>query len=301
MKDSEIQQKPSCSVVIRTLNEGRYLGQLLDSIAAQQGCGTVEVIVVDSGSTDHTIEIARKAGSKIVPISREEFSFGRSLNLGCEMAGQEFLVFVSGHCVPVDAFWLSQLLAPFSDPNVGMTYGRQTGGDGTKFSEQSLFRKYFPDSKQHGQAPFFCNNANSAVRASVWAELKFDESLTGLEDMEFAKRLHERGGKITYCPHAPVYHFHHERWKQVMRRYEREALALQRILPEVHVYWHDALRYFAAGVLGDFSRSLSEKVFFRNLGEIILFRACQYAGAWKGNHIHRKLSRREKERYFFPK
>jgi len=101
-------------------------------------------------------------------------------------------------------------------------------------------------------------------------------------------------------PKAAVFHYHHERWAQVRRRYEREAIALHRIMPEVHVQWHDALRYFAAGVLGDMALALSRRQLFQKLPEIVAFRACQYHGAWRGNHAHRELSRRQKERYFFP-
>lgn len=290
-----------CSLVIRTFNEARYLGDLLDAIAAQTWpAERREVIVVDSGSDDGTLEVAGRHGCLIVPIRREEFSFGRSLNLGCDAATGEFLVFVSGHCVPVSKRWLAELLRPFEDEKVGVTYGRQVGGPETKFSEQALFDKYFPRHRATEQAPFFCNNANAAVRRSAWERRRFDETLTGLEDMHLAKRLLEDGFTVHYAPRAAVYHYHHERWAQVRRRYEREAIALQAIMPEVHVHWHDALRYFTVGVLGDMALALGRRQLFAKLPEIVAFRACQYYGAWRGNHSHRALSRRQKERYFFP-
>ncbi|MDD5198278.1 MAG: glycosyltransferase family 2 protein [Terrimicrobiaceae bacterium] len=291
-----------CSIIIRTFNEARYLGELLDAIAKQTWPpNRREVVLVDSGSTDGTVEIAARHGCRIVGIRREEFSFGRSLNIGCEAARGETLVFISGHCVPSTPRWLEELVKPFEDARVAVTYGRQIGGRETKFSEHVLFEKYFPAHRPSGQAPFFCNNANAAVRRSEWAAHRFDESLTGLEDMHLAQRLVERGLLVRYVPKAGVLHHHHERWSQVRRRYEREAIALHRIMPEVHVHWHDALRYFAAGVLGDAALALSRRQLFRKLPEIAAFRACQYYGAWRGNHAHRELSRRQKERYFFPK
>ena len=214
------------------------------------------------------------------------------------------LIFVSGHCVPVDRYWLANLLAPFTEgegaDGVMVSYGRQVGGETTRFSEHAIFEKYFPDHHGVNHAPFFCNNANAAVRRSAWEAIRFDETLTGLEDMHLAKQVVERGGRVRYCPEAAVYHHHDEKWSQVLRRYEREAIALQRVMPEVHVYWHDAIRYFGAGVLQDFSRALTQRCLWQRAGEIVAFRFCQYYGAWRGNHIHRKLSKREKEKYFFP-
>jgi len=290
-----------CSIIIRTFNEARYLGEVLEGISRQTiPVELREVVLVDSGSTDETIAIAKKHGCVIRTLSREEFSFGRSLNLGCEAARGEILVFISGHCVPRDGRWLEELVKPFEDPLVAVTYGRQLGGEGTKFSEHLLFQKYFPSHRASNQAPFFCNNANAAFRRSAWAAHKFDETLTGLEDMHLARRLVEAGMKVRYVPRGAVLHYHHEKWTQVRRRYEREAIALHAIMPEIHVHWHDALRYFAVGVLGDSAKALSQRVLFRKLAEIVAFRACQYYGSWRGNHAHRALSRRQKERYFYP-
>ena len=90
------------SVVVRTLNEAEHLDDLLSGIAAQQTEGLPhEVVLVDSGSTDDTLKIAEKHGCKILHITREEFSFGRSLNIGCELATGDILVITSGHCVPL--------------------------------------------------------------------------------------------------------------------------------------------------------------------------------------------------------
>lgn len=293
---------PTCSIVIRTLNEARYLGDVLAAISRQTYPAPCrEVVIVDSGSTDSTLEIAQAHGCRIVHITRAQFSFGRSLNVGCDVALGEYLVFISGHCVPADPDWLWELVIPFRDEEVAVSYGRQIGGPETKFSEHCLFEKYFPASAADGhQAPFFCNNANSAFRRTDWAVHRFDETLTGLEDMHLAKARWEQGRKVAYAPRACVYHYHHEKWRQVLRRYEREAIALQRIMPEIHVHWHDALRYFFAGILGDSARALSQREFWRRVGEIFAFRFCQYFGAWRGNHGHRSLSRREKEKYFYP-
>jgi 2-desacetyl-2-hydroxyethyl bacteriochlorophyllide A dehydrogenase len=76
---------------------------------------------------------------------------------------------------------------------------------------------------------FFANNANSAIRKSLWEQHPFDETLLGLEDIEWAKYWMERGYQVVYEPRAALYHIHDETWWQVRRRYYREAVAARRI------------------------------------------------------------------------
>src|SRR3546814_18122064 len=117
------------SIVIRTLNEARYLGELLEGIASQETQGLdVETVLIDSGSTDDTLAIAEKHGCVITHITREEFSFGRSLNLGCEAAQGEVLILISGHCVPPDRHCMRPLCQPILDGLVTNRYGQQHGG-----------------------------------------------------------------------------------------------------------------------------------------------------------------------------
>ena len=102
------------SVVIRTLNEQKYLGQLLSAIFSQvRDEFEIEVVVIDSGSTDKTLAIAESFNCKITHIDKSEFTFGRSLNMGSAMASGEILVYVSGHCLPENNSWLIELINPF--------------------------------------------------------------------------------------------------------------------------------------------------------------------------------------------
>ena len=118
--------------------------------------------------------------------------------------------------------------------------------------------------------------------------------------MMIGKQVVADGHRVEYCCDAAVYHYHHETWSQVRRRFEREAIALRQIMPEIQVAFLDALRYWTAGVFGDWSRAITEKSFVSNFIPILVYRANQYLGVRRGNRIHRELSRKAKERYFYP-
>ncbi|RMH39237.1 MAG: glycosyltransferase [Gammaproteobacteria bacterium] len=290
------------SIIIRTYNEARWLPAVLEAIANQTlARERFEVLVVDSGSTDGTREIAKAHGCRLVSISKEEFTFGRSLNLGCAVAEGRALVFLSGHCIPATHDWLERLIAPLGERGIAYVYGRQLPHERSKYSEGQLFRKYFPERSALPQEGFFCNNGNAALLREVWQDNLFNEALTGLEDMDLAKRLLAQGWKVGYIAEAPVYHIHEESWLRVRQRYEREAIALQAIMPEIHVDFIDFLRYFVSGVLFDWASALRDRCFLRFAGEIVMFRLMQYWGTWRGNNDHRKLSRRRKEAYFYPR
>lgn len=291
------------SVVIRTYNEEKYLCDLLKGIRGQSLEGhELEVVIVDSGSTDATLEIAESFKTRIVHIKKSEFTFGRSLNIGCDAATGDALVFVSGHCLPVNEHWIANLVKPLASGEASYSYGKQVGwGASSKYSECQLFKKYYPDVSRIQDKEFFCNNANSALLKAAWKTFPFDEELTGLEDMDLGLRLIRHGHKLAYVAEAPVYHIHEETWPRVKTRYEREAIALQQIMPQVHVGFSDFLRYFFSAVFYDFGAAIQDSKFFACAKEIVLFRFFQFWGTYRGNHEHRRLSNKMKEQYFYPK
>ena len=149
------------SIIIRTLNEEKYLDELLKAVDSQiTNNFSIEVIIVDSGSQDKTLEIAKSYQARIAFINKDKFTFGRSLNVGCELSNGGYLVFISGHCIPTNKDWLSNLVEPLIQGLCKYTYGRQVGRDSTKFSEKQVFKKYFSNESSIPQDGYFCNNAN---------------------------------------------------------------------------------------------------------------------------------------------
>ena len=289
------------SIVIRTYNEARYLSELLQAISNQKSeLVDKEIIIIDSGSSDATLEIAKSYKCRITHIKKSEFTFGKSLNMGCDFANGDIFVFVSGHCIPANSRWLEEICKPIVEGVVDYSYGRQIGRDTTKYSEGRHFEKWFPEHSKIPQDGFFCNNANAAIGREAWELFKFNEELTGLEDMHLAKSLVASGRKVGYVATAQVFHIHDESWKQVKIRYEREAYALQRIIPAVHFSFLDFVRYFVSGFLADCVAAKKDGVLFNKVAEITWFRFHQYWGTYCGNQEHRELSRKMKKQYFYP-
>ena len=216
---------PEISVIIRTFNEEKFLPGLLDALD-RQSFRSFETIVVDSGSLDRTRDIAAGAADKMLRLESHDFTFGHSLNVGIREASGKYIALASAHTLPTNEHWLSNLINPLRIQNTAMVYGRQLGGKSSKFSEiRDMWRIFGPGRKVLKPPRFFANNANSAIRKDLWQEHPFDEGLLGLEDVEWAKYWMERGYQVVYEPEAALYHIHEENWRQVRRRYYREAVA----------------------------------------------------------------------------
>jgi 2-desacetyl-2-hydroxyethyl bacteriochlorophyllide A dehydrogenase len=216
---------PETTVLIRTFNEEKHLPHLLEGLR-EQSYKDIEVVVVDSGSLDRTRELASKGATKLVCIKSEDFTFGYSLNVGIRESVGRYVAIASAHTTPANAEWLRELVEPLREEQTAMVYGRQLGGENSKFSEIQDMRRTFGVRRMILEPPnFFANNANSALRRDLWEIHPFEEGLPGLEDIEWAKYWMERGCKVVYEPKAALYHLHEENWRQVRRRYYREAVA----------------------------------------------------------------------------
>ena len=288
------------SIIIRALNEAKYLGECLEAITKQKISEPYEIILVDSGSEDDTIKIAKSYDLNIVHIKKEEFSFGRSLNVGCGISKGQICVFISAHCIPTSQEWLVKLVQPLRDGICEYSYGRQISRDGvSKFSEGQVFNKYYSESSSIPQNGYFCNNANAAVLQEVWLKYKFDNNLTGLEDMAFAKSLLKDNGNVAYVSESVVEHLHEETWGRIKIRYEREAIALDQIDPHLNLKFIETMYCIIVSVYMDIMASGSWK--FSRLMEIMLFRTCQFWGSFVGSRVSKNRIQKSKKDYFYPK
>lgn len=291
--------EPVVSIIIRCYNEEDHIGRLLTGIF-EQSINDIEVIVVDSGSTDQTLSIALSFPVVIHNISPEEFSFGRSLNVGCAAATGEFIVIASGHVYPTHRRWLEYLLAPFRDSKVALAYGKQRGNGHTTYSEHKIFCKWFPEGSVSAQKSPFCNNANAAIRRSLWELNPYNEELTGLEDLEWAKRVIQSGYYLAYVAEAEVIHVHNETYTGTFNRYYREAITLHSLFPEQKFRIWNCLWLWFLNTASDYVHAVRDKKLRKNLAQIPLFRWMQFWGTYRGYAQHDPASETLRRRFYYP-
>jgi rhamnosyltransferase len=288
----------NCSIVIRAYNEEKHIGRLLEGIR-QQTLRDVEIVLVDSGSTDGTVSVAESFGARLVRIPPAEFTFGRSLNLGVRAATRDLVVIASAHVYPVYPDWLESLLRPFEDENIALTYGKQRGPETAHFSEQQVYHQWYPDASQPRQGTAFCNNANAAIRRSLWETNPYDETLTGLEDLAWAKRAKEQGYDIAYAAEAEIIHVHNETPSGVFNRYRREGMAFKRIHPEAHFSLYDFVRLTTMNILSDLWHAAREGVLWKNIPSIFWFRFMQFHGTRLGYRESGLLTLQLRETFYY--
>ena len=211
------------SIVIPTLNAGPGLGALLDALQRQSIPATI--IAVDSGSTDGTLERLARGGARVVAIAPDSFNHGDTRNLGLTHAAGELAVLLVQDAVPATDTWLAELIAPFADPSVAGSYGRQQARPGAsrltahylatwaaarpepRISgplDRELFGRMTP-AQRHEACVF--DNVCSCVRLSVWRKHQFRRTPIA-EDLHWAAEVLLAGHRIAYAPAALVWHSH---------------------------------------------------------------------------------------------
>jgi len=195
------------SIIIRTKNEERWISQCLLRVL-NQSIKEIEIILVDNGSTDRTIERAKKIYPDIKLVRVDEYFPGTAINEGVRASRGEYLVCLSAHCLPVKNNWLERLLVNFEDESVAGVYGRQIPMEFSSPADKRDLLVTFGLDKRIQMHDTFFHNANSMIRRNVWQKCPFDEKVTNIEDRVWAKRVIEAGYKLVYEPEAVVYHYH---------------------------------------------------------------------------------------------
>lgn len=244
------------SVVIPTLNAGPEFEELLKKICAQEGDFDREVLVIDSGSEDGTVELAKRYGASVHRISKAEFNHGATRNLGISLARGEYVALTVQDAVPLDKWWLAAMVENLErDEWVAGVYSRQVPRPEAALLTRAVVnsrrtaslerREQFADSpkryskmlprKRRRLATF--DDVSSCIRRSVWEEMPFERTSFG-EDLRWSKRVIEAGYKIVYEPRSAVIHSHERGAMYDLRRhYVDQRLSLElfglRLVPNV--------------------------------------------------------------------
>ncbi len=216
------------AVVIRVRNEAEWLGTCLQAVTLQD-YPSLEIIVVDNGSTDRTRAIAARYGCRIVDYGTDAFNYSRALNIGITATDAPLIAILSGHCIPTNEQWLMRFVENLRDPETVAVYGRQEPlPDSTPYDKRDLWTTFGPERREQRRDYYF-NNANSMIRRSAWAELPFNENIHGLEDQDWARKILRGGRKVVYEPRASVFHHHGIHHGQSEERVHRQVRIIELI------------------------------------------------------------------------
>lgn len=214
------------SVIIPVKNNQRYLDAALKAIFAQKTGFKFEVIIVDSGSTDNSLDIITAYPVRLYRINEREFNHGLTRNYGAAEAQGKYIIFMSPDAVPFNNRWMQRLIDNLEhDEQAAGVYSRQIPhGDSSALTQLRVnrfftsgeekmvnqidnpedYRKLPPNEKYR-----FCNfdNVSSCIRRTAWEKLPFPET-DFAEDLEWSKKALEAGYKIIYEPESIVFHAH---------------------------------------------------------------------------------------------
>jgi rhamnosyltransferase len=219
---------PRASVIVRTKDSARTLGRTLSLLRAQTIA--VEIVIVDSGSRDATLEIAHGEADQTIEIPAASFTFGHALNVGAAAARAPVHFALSSHTAPPDSLWVERSLSKYDRADVAGT----SGGPTLPGSSAALTMTLHQTLEQAMRHPYWgFSNTASSWRADVWEQLPFDEALPACEDKEWAFRVLASGWTIAVDPQLTVSDSHRREkgLRDLYRRTRREAEAMASFAP----------------------------------------------------------------------
>jgi rhamnosyltransferase len=216
------------SILLLTKNDAHGVCACLNAVYSQKHIDPFEVLVIDSGSTDGTLDAVRRFPVRLEQIPPESFHHARTRNLAARSAKGEILVFLSQDAIPASTGWLRAMIYNFSDSTVGAVYGRQLPKPGSSLEREDALSALYGAQKmikdpacrnRRGYLFYHFSDVNAAIRRSVWESTLFPENLKVFEDLGIAKLMLDAGWKIIYDPAAPVFHSHKHTTAGLFKRY----------------------------------------------------------------------------------
>ena len=260
------------SIVVPTRNGISTLPALAEAIARQDDRSPRELVVVDSGSSDGTLELARQVADTVITVVAEEFDHGETRNRGIAASRGEVVILIVQDARPIGPDWLSRLLAPLrDDPRVAGAFARQVPrGDAPAVVRQQLAGWVASGGTSRvvsidpaafaGISPperlTMCafDNVCAAVRRAVWQQIPFRRSPIA-EDLEWGRDVLLAGHRIAFAADAVVEHSHdRSAWYELRRTWVLHQQLYRlfgfRAIPTV-----GALAQSIAGTLADHHRA----------------------------------------------
>ncbi len=228
---------PRISIIMRSMNDEKVIGATL-AMVAEQTERNWELVNIDSGSTDGTLDIIRRYNPTPLQIRPEQYVPGWVLNKASRAARGEVLVYLNSDCTPTDELWLERLVASL-DRGAAAVYSRQVARPDADVLVRRDYESAYPthdgDTRRAilGDASWhsFFSMASSATTRDVWLQHPFDDDIRYSEDILWARRLRDAGLRVAYEPGSAVYHSHNYTLAQAFKRFRGEGAADARIFP----------------------------------------------------------------------
>jgi rhamnosyltransferase len=227
-----------CSILLLTKNGGSDLQGVLSSLYSQREVSPFEVIAVDSGSTDGSLNVLRSYPLRLEQIAPDTFHHAGTRNYAASLATGRILVFLSQDAIPASEHWLTTMISNFADPRVAAVYGRQFPRRDSSLERQDALdtiygeQKIVKDPAQRngiGYRFYHFSDVNAAIRRTIWEAHRFPEDLKVFEDLGMAKQILDGGWKIIYEPKAAVFHSHTHTTIGLFKRYFDIGYTLKRL------------------------------------------------------------------------
>ncbi len=263
---------PQISVIVRAKDKVDTIGDTLAALRRQSV--PAEVIVVDSGSTDGTVQVAEQWADRVLSISPASFSYGGALNIGAEAATAPVHAALSAHCVPESDTWLEDSLRRYERSDVAATNSALVSPLGVPI--EGTYLQTLEDVVVDPTWGF--SNHASTWRAEVRADLPFREDLGACEDKEWSWRVLAAGWTIAYAPElaAPMAHRRSAGLRALHQRITREAAAMVALGAAEPLTGTAALRAWWSSFTADSGKP-------RFVRRASPYRMAELAGAWRGS------------------
>lgn len=216
MSRGKRERRPAVTVLMRSKNSDWVIGQALAGLFSQD-YRDFELVVVDSGSTDRTLDIIRQYPARLIQIESDSYYPGAVLNQAMEACHSELVVFQNSDSVPLFPRTLGRLVGAFHDPAVMAAFGRQVPRPDAEAWVRRDYSASFPET---GPAAEWMTLSLplAAMRKSAWREHPFYTEAWGSEDTEWGFWARNRGWKVAYVRDAAVMHSHNYTLRQLYGR-----------------------------------------------------------------------------------
>jgi rhamnosyltransferase len=213
------------SIILRSFNEAWALRETLPALSAQDEKDW-ELIVIDSGSSDGSVELIRQAAPRhFVQILPHDYQPSRVLNTGMHLARGEVAVFLNADATPQSSQWLGPLVAALQDRQTAAVFSRQIPRPDCRAVFAHDYERCFGASRESAGWDHFFSLVSSGIRRDIWSRRGFLESMQYSEDDEYTRWCRSQGHRIVYCPESVVMHSHNYVPRQVYKRSFGEAWA----------------------------------------------------------------------------